>query len=323
VDAAYRKAVIVLALALLLAACTRERPTPEPTATSALANVPPTPIQIQESAQSAPNAEPEVEPLSTGTPEAEATPTAVLRPETFQYAVQPGETLSSIAFKFDTDLETLRDLNALEGDNLYVGQPLYVPYVEGMTAEGMPTPTPGPFAYTIQPGDTLNGIALRFGINPNTIMEFNNLLDRNNLTVGMEIIIPNYQPPAEAGEAGAEPGDAVSPAVPGANVVHVVQAGQGLFEIAGIYGVSADAIIQANNLVDSNLLRVGQELIIPGVTQRDVLVRQGAVHVVQSGESLLGIAIRYGVTVEEILEFNGLTDPDALFEGQELIIPGS
>ncbi len=107
-------------------------------------------------------------------------------------------------------------------------------------------------------------------------MEFNNLLNRNNLTVGMEIIIPNYQPPAEAGEAGAEPGDAVSPAVPGANVVHVVQAGQGLFEIAGIYGVSADAIIQANNLVDSNLLRAGQELIIPGVTQRDVLVRQGA-----------------------------------------------
>ncbi len=143
-DAAYRKAVIVLALALLLAACTRERPTPEPTATSALANVPPTPIQIQESAQSAPNAEPEVEPLSTGTPEAEATPTAVLRPETFQYAVQPGETLSSIALRFDTDLETLRDLNALEGDNLYVGQPLYVPYVEGMTAEGMPTPPPAP-----------------------------------------------------------------------------------------------------------------------------------------------------------------------------------
>ncbi len=323
-DAAYRRAVIVLALALLLAACTRERPTPEPTATSALANVAPTPIQIQEPAQSTPNAEPDVAALSTGTPEAEATPTAVLRPETFQYAVQPGETLSSIALKFDTDLETLRELNALDSDDLYVGQPLYVPYVEGMTAEGMPTPTPGPFAYTIQPGDTLNGIALRFGVNPNTIMEFNNILDRNNLTVGMEIIIPNYQPPAESGSTAAEPGDAVEePAAPGANVVHVVQAGQGLFEIAGIYGVSADAIIQANNLVDSDLLRVGQELIIPGVTQRDVLVRQGTVHVVQSGESLLGIAIRYGVTVEEILEFNGLTDPDAIFEGQELIIPGS
>ncbi len=322
-DAAYRRAVIVLALALLLAACTRERPTPEPTATSALANVPPTPIQIQEPAQDAPNAEPEVTSLGTGTPEPDATPTAVLRPETFQYAVQPGETLSSIAVKFDTDLETLRDLNALDGDNLYVGQPLYVPYVEGMTAEGMPTPTPGPFAYTIQPGDTLNGIALRFGVNPNTIMEFNNILDRNNLTVGMEIIIPNYQPSAETGAAGAEPDAATQPVVPGQNVVHVVQAGQGLFEIAGIYGVSADAIIQANNLVDSNLLRVGQELIIPGVTQRDVLVRQGTVHVVQSGESLLGIAIRYGVTVEEILDFNGLTDPDAIFEGQELVIPGS
>ena len=44
---------------------------------------------------------------------------------------------------------------------------------------------------------------------------------------------------------------------------------------------------------------------------------------VQSGESMLGIAIRYGVTVEEILELNQLTNPDSLSEGQELVIPGN
>ena len=322
-DAAYRRAVVLLALTILLVACTRERPTPEPTATSALANIPPTPIQVQEAAQNVPNTEPEVAAVGTGTPQAGATPTALLRPETFQYAVQPGDTLSSIAVKFETDVETLRDLNALDGDDLYVGQPLYVPYVEGMTVEGLPTPTPGPFAYTVQSGDTLNGIALRFGVNPNEIMEFNNILDRNNLTVGSEIIIPNYQPPtADTDQGAAEPGAVGEPVSPGQSVVHVVQSGQGLFEIADLYGVSANEIIQANNLTDSNLLRVGQELVIPGVSRRDVLTRQGTVHVVQSGESLLGIAIRYGVTVDEILDFNGLTDPDAIYEGEELVIPG-
>ena len=45
-----------------------------------------------------------------------------------------------------------------------------------MTIEGMPTPTPGPFAYTVQTGDTLNAIALRFGADPIEIIEFNNLL---------------------------------------------------------------------------------------------------------------------------------------------------
>lgn len=321
-DAAYRRAVILLTLTLLLVACTRERPTPEPTATSALASVPPTPIQVETPALNVPGGEPQVAVEGTGTPQAEATSTPFLRPETFQYAVQPDDTLSSIAFKFNTDVETLRDLNALEGDALYVGQPLYVPFIEGMTAEGLPTPTPGPFLYTIQPGDTLNGIALQFGVNPNAILEINQILDRNNLTVGDQIIIPGYQ--AEEAESGSTaPVAEGEPASTGEGVIHVVQSGQGLFEIASIYGVSADEIAQANNLVDSDLLRVGQELIIPGVSPREVLVRQGTVHVVQSGESLLGIALRYGVSVDDILEFNGLTDPDAIAEGQELIIPGN
>ena len=321
-DAAYRRAVILLALALLLVACTRERPTPEPTATSALASVPPTPIQIERSTPDASGGEPQVAVESTGTPQTGMTPTPFLRPQTYQYAVQPDETLSSIAAKFNTDVETLRELNALDGDTLYVGQPLYVPFVEGMTTEGMPTPTPGPFAYTIKTGDTLNGIALQFGVNPNEIMEMNEILDRNNLTVGAQIIIPGYQAPAEEAGSLASATSAGADSS-GKGVVHVVQSGQGLFEIAGIYGVSPDEIAQANNLADSNLLRVGQELIIPGVSPRDVLIKQGTVHVVQSGESLLGIALRYGVSVDDILEFNGLTDPDALSEGQELIIPGN
>jgi len=322
VDAAYRRAVILLALTLVLVACTRERPTPEPTATSALASVPPTPIQVQTPTPGAPGVEPQVAVEGTGTPQAEATATSFLRPQTYQYAVQPDETLSSIAAKFNTDVETLRDLNALDGDTLYVGQPLYVPFVEGITGEGIATPTPGPFLYTIKAGDTLNGIALQYGVNPNEIMEMNEILDRNNLTVGAQIIIPGYQAPA-AESSETEPDTAVAPGFPGEGVVHIVQSGQGLFEIASIYGVTPDEIAQANNLVDSNMLRVGQELIIPGVSARDVQIRQGTVHIVQSGESLIGIALRYGVSVDDILEFNGLTDPDALSEGQELIIPGN
>ncbi len=323
-EAAYRRALILLALTLLLAACTRERPTPEPTATSALADLPPTSIPVQNAAPAAPGAEPQVTAEVTGTLDAAVSPTPVLRPETFQYAVEPGDTLSTIAEKFDTDVATLRKINVLEGDALYVGQPLYVPYVEGMTATGLPTPTPGPFYYTIQSGDTLGGIGLRFGVNPNRIMEVNKILDSNNLTVGMEILIPDYQPDGATVDVGGDEADnGAAVAGDGQSVLHIVQSGQGLFEIADLYGVSANDIAQANGLTDNDLLRVGQELIIPGVSLRDVRELQGTVHVVQAGESLMGIALRYGVTVDEILEFNGLTDPDAIFEGEELVIPGS
>ncbi len=303
--------ILILTTALLLAACTRDRPTPTPTATGAAAETP-TPA-------SAPVQEPEVTvttpEATTETPAPEGTATPE-EPTTFQYTVQPGDTLFSIAQKFGTDVETIRQLNALADDNIIVGQPLYVPYVEGMTAEGLPTPTPGPYRYVIQSGDTLSAIALRFGVAPIQIMEANNLLDPNTLTVGAEIIIPNYQPPAETGTAGTG-----GQAAQGEPVIHVVQPGEGLYEIAVKYGVSAAEIAAVNNITNRNLLRVGQELIIPGVTRQQVIAERGIVHVVQPGESLLGIAIQYGVDVEAIIEINDITDPDALSVGQELVIP--
>lgn len=321
--ATVRRLAFVLA-AIVLVACTRERPTPPPTATSAL--------PVSEPTRAAPGLEPQV---SSTTPGAGAAPiltptlALVLTPtpqngETFQYVVADGDSLGSIALRFGTDIDTLRELNNLDSDALYVGQPIYVPYVEGMTVEGMPTPTPGPLVYTIQLGDTLSSIALRYGVETVQIIEANNLLDSNNLTVGSTIIIPGVQQASTGAQegAGAAAGSAADAAGAGDSVIHIVQSGEGLFDIAEAYGVSVDAIAQANNISNRNMLRVGQELIIPGVTAREAAAARGEIHVVQTGESLLGIAVQYGVTVEEILVANDINNPDAIFEGQELIIPG-
>jgi LysM repeat protein len=178
--------------------------------------------------------------------------------------------------------------------------------------------------YTIQPGDSLSAIAARFGVDTITLIETNNLLDPNNLAVGTTIIIPGYQPPAAEQAATGETsgGEATTPVGSDEVVIHVVQPGEGLIDIAASYGVSVDAIAEANNIVDRNILRVGQELIIPGVTPQEAAAARGAVHVVAADETLLSIAIQYGVTVEEIMQANDLTDPNAIYEGQELIIPG-
>jgi LysM repeat protein len=269
----------------------------------------------------APGANETTTPTTTATLESEQ--------EVFQYTVQPGDTLLAIAVRFGTTVDALRELNTLSGDDLAIGQPLYVPYVEGMTAAGLPTPTPGPFYYTIQSGDTLSGIAARFGVGVIQIQESNSLIDANNLVPGQQILIPGYtEPVTEAttadGSATAATTAATTPAAPAAGdpVIHIVQPGEGLIEIAEIYGVSAGDIAAANNIANRNVLRVGQELLIPGVTARDAVVARGTVHIVQSGESLLGISLRYGVTVEEILDLNEIDNPDAIFVGQELIIPG-
>lgn len=313
-------AVALTLASLVLAACTRERPTPEPTATPAIADAaatrpaPAAPAPAAD-ATNTPAANPEAGIAVTVTPADTPTPGAG---DPFPYVVRAGDTLSSIATRFGTDVETLLELNNLDSENILIGQPIYIPYIEGITAEGAPTPTPGPFLYTIQSGDTLSGIGARFGIDPIRIIEANNLPDPNNLTVGVEILIPGYQP--QAGDAPAASG---TPATSGESIVHIVQPGEGLIGIAATYGVSVDDIVAANGLVDRNTLRVGQQLIIPGISARDLAAARSTPHVVAPGESLLSIAIRYGVTVEEIIELNELDNPDAIFIGQELLIPGN
>ncbi|MCC6455070.1 MAG: LysM peptidoglycan-binding domain-containing protein [Caldilineaceae bacterium] len=323
-----RPLFILSAAMLILAACTRERPTPEPTATTAVvSNAPATAVNQAQIVTNTGETGSEVGIVVTNTPNA-LTPSAVLTPtratpETFLYTVRAGDTLGIIATRFETDVETLREMNNLRSDDLAVGQPLYVPYREGMTAEGAPTPTPGPFLYTVQAGDTLSGLGVRFGVNPIAITEANRdtLLDPNNLTVGTTILIPGYQPPAATtGEEGSEEGTPGT-AAEGESVVHTVQAGQGLIQIATLYGVSVAEIAAANGMSEQDMIRVGQQLIIPGVTKRDIAIAQGNVHTVQPGESLLSIALLYGVTVEELQAANELDNPDSIFIGQELIIP--
>lgn len=330
----------------ILAGCTRERPTPEPTATAAIiagATAAPAaamPTTAMSTTAISTTAGPTAAPASS-TPSAETglvvgtpadTPAATPSPtsqQTFLYVVQPGDTLSAISLRFGTTLDVLGQLNNLSGDNLIVGQPIYVPYIEGMTAEGMPTPTPGPFYYTVQPGDTLSGISLRFGVDPLAIIEANRatLLDPNNLGVGATLLIPDYQPPAANGEAtaagtpSAADDGAATTTTTIANVTHVVQPGQSLSSISQLYGVAVAEIAAANGLTDQNVLRVGQELIIPGITMRDAAAAQGSLHSVRAGESLLSIALQYGITVDDILAVNELDNPDAIFIGQELIIP--
>jgi LysM repeat protein len=97
---------------------------------------------------------------------------------------------------------------------------------------------------------------------------------------------------------------------------HTVRFGETLTGIARMYGVTVDALMEANSITNPNLIFAGQRLLIP--IPADEIV----VHVVAAGETLTGIAMRYGVTVQAIVMRNGITNPNLIFVGQRLIIPG-
>ncbi len=104
-------------------------------------------------------------------------------------------------------------------------------------------------------------------------------------------------------------------------VVHVVQPGQTLFSISRWYGVDLWALANVNGIVNPHHIYVGQRLIIPQSGYVPTPPTSG-VHIVKPGETLIGIASRYGVTYWSIAQANGLYNPSHIYVGQRLVIPG-
>ncbi len=105
--------------------------------------------------------------------------------------------------------------------------------------------------------------------------------------------------------------------------VHIVRDGETLTSIAQRYHTSVDALIAANHLKDGDNLYVGQRLLIPGTTTRQVTVKSSpGTYIVQAGDTLIGIANQYGISVDQLMAANKLTDPSLVRIGQTLKIPG-
>ncbi|MFQ5611395.1 MAG: LysM peptidoglycan-binding domain-containing protein [Anaerolineae bacterium] len=107
-------------------------------------------------------------------------------------------------------------------------------------------------------------------------------------------------------------------------VFHTVRTGETLLFIASEYNTTAEAIMEANDITDPTRLQVGQELLIPieGVARPTPAPRAPtAVHEVEAGDTVSGIAFKYGSSIEDILAANPGLDPDLLQIGQEVIVP--
>lgn len=113
---------------------------------------------------------------------------------------------------------------------------------------------------------------------------------------------------------------AVSASPSKANVVHVVQRGETLSAIAVRYGVNMWTIASVNGITNPNRIYIGQRLIIPTGTTTSTA---GKVHVVQPGETLTTISVRYGVSAWNIAGANGITNLNHIYVGQRLVIPST
>jgi LysM repeat protein len=99
-----------------------------------------------------------------------------------------------------------------------------------------------------------------------------------------------------------------------------VQRGENLFRIALSYNLTTEDLARVNGILNPASIQVGQRLIIPldGVVPDEAAEKQ--IHTVRAGESLFSIANLYNTTSEALFALNELSNPDALYVGQELVV---
>jgi len=181
--------------------------------------------------------------------------------------------------------------------------------------------------HVVRRGETVGGLAKRYGVGAADIIAANPRFHGHALRSGQTLIIPTAGPlPAEMARqlAAPEPSDAR---------FHRVRRGETLGLIAGRYGVTQHQLQVWNRLGRSTLIRSGQRLRVSRsdvavrvrtkATARPKAARLGAAHthVVRAGETLAGLARRYGISIQALREANGLSEDAMLKRGARLKIP--
>ena len=215
------------------------------------------------------------------------------------YTVQRGDSLWSIAKRFNVGVNELKQTNNLNTNLISVGQKLIIPGVAPSSQTNI--------NYVVQKGDSLWSIA---NANNTTVDELANLNDLGVTTiyVGQVLKIPNT----------------TQQTTPDTETTYLVQKGDTLYSIALKYGTTAEAIINKNNIT-SPVISIGQVLTIPSDTEstgekQDQGVTTNNTYIVQKGDSLWSISRKYNVNVNDIKLANNLTN-DILTIGQILTIP--
>lgn len=151
------------------------------------------------------------------------------------YIVKKGDSLYSIANKYNTTVDELKRINNLTSNILSIGQVLKLPSDKANNVEK----EENTISYTVQKGDSLYSIARKYDTTIDRIKDLNNLTT-NLLSIGQVLLIPT--------DTNLE-------------TTYTVQKGDSLYSIAKKYNTTVNRLKQLNNLT-SNLLSIGQILIV-------------------------------------------------------------
>lgn len=164
------------------------------------------------------------------------------------YVVQSGDSLSVIAKRYGVTVDSLKTMNGLTSDVIYVGQILKLPY----------------YTYTVVSGDSLSVIAKRYNSTVDQIRSYNNLTS-DTIYIGQKLRIPVTQTadstPVKEDTVVAPVQEETAP-TPTETTTYTVQSGDTLFLISKRFNTTVDKLKEANRLTTDTIF-IGQKLTIP------------------------------------------------------------
>lgn len=197
-----------------------------------------------------------------------------------------------------------------------------------------------PATYTIVRGDTISGIAARYGLDTNTVLQLNGLSGNTIIYPGQQIKLSG------SATAPSAPAPAPSPA-PGTSssaASYTVVSGDTLSGIAARHGVALSDVFNWNGLNGRSIIYPGQKIKVgpgtnapapaapapaalvpassPAAPAAPALANTGS-YTIKSGDTLGGIASRLGVSLSSLLSANKLSMSTIIYPGQKLAIPGA
>lgn len=163
----------------------------------------------------------------------------------------------------------------------------------------------GTTTITIQRGDTLTELAIKYNTTVARLVELNNIANPNLIYTGESLIVPSGETQQDSDQNSTS-----------GQTIYIVQRGDTLSQIAISFGTTVKAIAIENNIQNINLIYVGQRLIIP--TNRYDL--NHTLYKIRWGDTLYSISRRYGVPIATIVRLNRIQNPNLIYAGQTIRI---
>ena len=251
------------------------------------------------------------------------------------HIVKKGETLWSIAQQHKLTVDSIVLTNNIgDLELISIGQQIKIPSSKNAISEknianqavisqynngSNQTKRTDRIVHIVKAGDSLWGIAQRYGVSVVVITDVNNLKDKDLLSIGQRLEIPGV------GGGVSDSNQKQEPTI----ITYTVVKGDTLWSISKRYDVKMSSIISTNNLKEISRLSIGQKLKLP-ITNMDIAKAEGydqgtaaeeIIYYVKKGESLWSISRGYNVKLESIIAANSIVDASKISTGQRLIIP--